>query len=203
VIRRRSSNSRYRCGRPGSALGPAAAEKPQPRRFVLSTIFVDGANLRRTGSLGDVFGCRCTRMQLFFRKTRRIGLFALPLAGCDALWIQRSTVRLQAHEFPQCVDAALADVPGVSVDTRHCTVRNLVLATPLQSGSCGPFAYIARQPDAGDRAVVQVRFAQWDARNPERSRAQISLLLHAITRSLERHCGRELSPTASRAPSDP
>lgn len=203
MIRRRSSNSPYRCGRPGSALGPEVAEKPQPRRFVLSTIFVDDTNLRCGGGLGDVFGCHDRRVQFFFRKTLSIGLIALPLAGCDALWIQRSTVRLQAHEFPQCVDAALADVPGVSVDTRHSTARNLVLATPLQSGSRGPFAYIVRQPDAGDRAVVQVRFTQWDARNPERSRAQISPLLHAITRSLERHCGGELPPTASRAPSDP
>lgn len=106
------------------------------------------------------------------------------------MWIQQSTLHLPSRNFPQCVDAAVADVPGVSVDQAHSTPQNIVLATMLQSGSRGPFAYIVRLKDSDDLAVVEVRFGEWGRREPEQERERIAPLLQAITESLERHCAK-------------
>jgi len=113
---------------------------------------------------------------------------AISLAGCGTIWLQTSTMRLSARDLPQCVEAAVAEVPGVSIDHAHSTEQNFILSTSLQSGSRGPFAYITRHEDVGDTAVVQVRFGEWGTREPEWERERISPLLKALTTSLERHC---------------
>ncbi|HXW64176.1 MAG TPA: hypothetical protein VEK74_03765 [Burkholderiaceae bacterium] len=113
---------------------------------------------------------------------------AISLVGCGTMWLQTSTMRLSARDLPQCVEAAVAEVPGVSIDHAHSTDQNFILSTSLQSGSRGPFAYLTRLEDVGDMAVVQVRFAEWDTREPEWERKRISPLLNALTTSLERYC---------------
>lgn len=117
-----------------------------------------------------------------------LAIIAISVAGCDTMWLQTSTTHLRARDWPQCVEAAIAEVPGVSIDHAHSTDQNFVLSTPLQWASHGPFAYITRREDAGDMTVVQVRFGEWGMREPERERERIAPLLKAITTSLERHC---------------
>jgi len=112
----------------------------------------------------------------------------ISLAGCGTMGLQTSTMRLSAGDLPQCVEAAVAEVPGVSIDHAHSTDQSFVLTTSLQSGSRGPFAYITRHEDVADMAVVQVRFGAWATREPEWERERISPLLKALTTSLERHC---------------
>jgi len=116
-----------------------------------------------------------------------LGLLATLLAGCQT-WIQESTVQVPSSSFPQCVDAAIAKVPGVSIDRVHSTAQNIVLATTLQSGSRGPFAYITRLQEANNLTALAVRFGEWGMREPERERERIAPLLQAITQALERDC---------------
>jgi len=115
---------------------------------------------------------------------------AQQLAACDTMWMEKSTVHLPSRDLSDCVDVALKQVPGVSIDTAHSTPRYLVLATPLQRGSRGPFAYLTRLEDDQNMDVLQVRFGEWGTRDPERDRDRIAPLLEAITNSLERYCAR-------------
>lgn len=115
-------------------------------------------------------------------------IITITLAACDTMWLQTSTTHLRTRDLPQCVEAAVAEVPGVSIDHAHSTDQDFVLATALQSGSRGPFGYITRREDLGEMAVVQVRFGEWGMREPEWERERIAPLLKAITTSLERHC---------------
>ena len=118
-------------------------------------------------------------------------VIAVTPAGCGMMWPQLSTTYLRAREardFPQCVAAAIAQVPDVSIDYAHSTEQIFVLATPLQSGSGGPIAYVTPGEDVGDVVAVQVRWGEWGMREPEWRRKHIAPLLKTITARRERHC---------------
>jgi hypothetical protein len=123
------------------------------------------------------------------KKLARIGWVALAAIACagfaqDSVWMQQKTVAIGAADFQGCVKAAVANVPGVSVNLAVASSADTV---PLEVKLAKPIPFLDAQVQRrGGNAVIS--FTGSGDKESDADRNAIAPTLQSIAGAIGRSC---------------